>query len=281
MDIKSPRYIRAAVITLAIVGILALALGGYMTPVYRVTSSPIVKISTWFSSRYMALYEFLTVPRDIASLRQSNANLEAENSRLQAQVIELQQQLSEAQLADLLLKYARTRPENRYIAASVIGRDPSPFLHYVIIEHGSDDGLMHGMPVVTDQGLVGRIDAVSPSASRVQLITDPGSAVNVSLQTSQKEAILDGSITGDLTVSMIPQDLDVSNGDVVLTSGLGGAYPNNLLIGQVTGVRKLANDLFQSASVQPAVDFSSLNMVLVITNFKPVDITPLVPTAAP
>jgi rod shape-determining protein MreC len=101
------------------------------------------------------------------------------------------------------------------------------------------------------------------------------------LQTSQKEAILDGSITGDLTVSMIPQDLDISTGDVVLTSGLGGAYPNNLLIGQVTGVRKLANDLFQSASVQPAVDFSSLNMVLVITNFKPVDITPLVPTAAP
>jgi rod shape-determining protein MreC len=115
----------------------------------------------------------------------------------------------------------------------------------------------------------------------VQLITDPSSAVNVSLQTSQKDAILNGSVTGDLTVGMIPQDLDISTGDVVLTSGLGGEYPNNLLIGQVVGVRKLANDLFQSASIQPAVDFSSLQMVLVITNFKPVDITPLVPTAVP
>ena len=122
----------------------------------------------------MAFYDFLTVPRDVASLRQRNAILETENSSLQAQIVELQQQINEAQIAYVLLQFARSRPENRYAAAEVIGRDPDPFLQYVIINHGSDAGLRHGMPVVTDKGLVGRIDTVMAGAARVQLITDPG-----------------------------------------------------------------------------------------------------------
>jgi rod shape-determining protein MreC len=68
---------------------------------------------------------------------------------------------------------------------------------------------------------------------------------------------------------------------VVLTSGLGGNYPADILVGQVISIRKRENDLFQAAAVQPAVDFSHLRAVLVITNFKPVDITPLVPQTSP
>ena len=70
----------------------------------------------------------------------------------------------------------------------------------------------------------------------------------------------------------------VQIGDLVLTSGLGGNYPSNILIGQVTGVRQRPFELFQSASVQPVVDFSELKIALVITNFRPVDISPLAPS---
>jgi rod shape-determining protein MreC len=76
---------------------------------------------------------------------------------------------------------------------------------------------------------------------------------------------------------MIPQDASVQVGDLVLTSGLGGGYPPNLLIGQISGLRSRDQDLFQRATVQSVVDFSQLEIVLVITNFKPVDIQPLVP----
>jgi rod shape-determining protein MreC len=65
---------------------------------------------------------------------------------------------------------------------------------------------------------------------------------------------------------------------LVLTSGLGGDYPADVLIGQVVTVRKSDTDLFQTASVQPAVDFTALRAVLVVKNFKPVDIIPLIPT---
>jgi rod shape-determining protein MreC len=164
------------------------------------------------------------------------------------------------------------------VASSVIGVDPSPFLHYIIIDHGSDDGIRHGMPVVTQQGLVGRVDAVTARASRVQLITDASSVINVRMQSLEREAQISGSITGDITLEMVPQDIVLNTGEILLTSGLGGDYPANILIGQVVSVHKTENELFQSASVQPVVDYSTLRAVLVITNFKAIDISLLQPT---
>jgi rod shape-determining protein MreC len=178
-----------------------------------------------------------------------------------------------------LVDFSQSNPESVYKAATVIGRDPSPFLHYIMINVGSNDGVRTGMPVVTNQGLVGRIDAVIADASRVQLVTDPGAAVNVRLQNADTDAVLIGSVTGDLGLQMISQDVDVEEGDVVLTSGLGGDYPADLLVGQLYNLRKRDYELFQTASVQSAVDFTRLEIVLVIMNFKPVDITPLIPEA--
>jgi rod shape-determining protein MreC len=228
-------------------------------------------------SRYQALYESIRSPQDMASLRQQNAVLEAENSRLQGQVIQLQQELKDTEVLYALLQFARSRPEDSYIAAAVIGRDPSPFLRYIMINKGSDDGLLKGMPVVTGQGLVGRVDAVISNAARVQLINDPGAAVNVQLSNSRTEAILSGSVTGEVQLEMVPLEITLQPGDVVLTSALGGGYPAGILVGQVTGIRRVETELFQAASVQPAVDFASLRAVLVVSSFTPVDITPLVP----
>ncbi|PIW19616.1 MAG: rod shape-determining protein MreC [Anaerolineae bacterium CG17_big_fil_post_rev_8_21_14_2_50_57_27] len=276
-----PRSLQTIVIALLAIGVVALALGGYLTSLSNLVNQTIVGAQTWVSTRYLAVIDFLTVPRDVASLRQRNAELEAEVARLQTQVIELQQQVTETQILSALVDFARASPENTYKAATVIGRDPSPFLRYVILNIGSNDGIRRGMPVVTDQGLVGRVDAVTADAARVQLITDPASAVNVSLQNSKTEAMLVGSITGNLSLDMISQDVTVQPGDVVLTSGLGGGYPPNLLVGQVVSVRKLDYELFQQAAVQPIVNYDQIQFVLIITNFKPVDIAPLIPTAAP
>ena len=133
------------------------------------------------------------------------------------------------------------------------------------------------MPVVTDQGLVGRVDAVISSAARIQLITDTGSAVNVRIEKADREAILVGTVAGDLALDMIPQEIKLEPGDVVLTSGLGGGYPTDLIVGQILTARKRDSDLFQQATVQPVVDFEQLKIVLIITDFRPVDITPLIP----
>jgi rod shape-determining protein MreC len=276
-----PRTLQTAIIFLVVGGIMALALGGYFSSASNVFTGSLVNVQAWFSARYMAVQDFFTSPRDMASLRQRNAELEAEVAELQSQVLQLQQEVGQTQVLAALVDFIRVRPENEYAAAAVIGFDPSPFLHYVIINRGSNEGILRGMPVVTHQGLIGRVDAVIADAARVQLITDPASSVNVRLQNAETEASLVGSVTGDLTLELIPQDVDVQRGDLVLTSGLGGGYPPDLIIGQVVNVRSRDFDLFQQATVQPVVDFNQLAIVLVIVNFEPVDFSPLEPVPTP
>ncbi len=271
------RTLQTTIIFLIVGGVIALALGGYFSSASNVFTGSLVNLQTWFSQRFVAVQDFLTAPRDMASLRQRNSELEAEVSDLQAQVIQLQQEVGETQILAALVDFSRANPENTYRAAAVIGRDPSPFLHFVIINRGSNDGILRGMPVVTDQGLVGRVDAVIADAARVQLITDPASVVNVRIQNAEVEASLSGSVTGDVTLDQIPQDTALQAGNLVLTSGLGGGYPPDLIIGQVVNVRARDFDLFQQATVQPVVDFNRIEIVLIIVNFKPVDFSPLLP----
>jgi rod shape-determining protein MreC len=278
MKPSSARTWQTVVLALIMVGLIALALGGYLTPLSRLVIAPFVTAQTWLSTRFLTVQNIFSSSQDITRLRQRNLELEAEVSNLQSEIIDLKQQIAETRVLSALVEFARVHPENRYLAAAIIGRDPSPFVKYVIINRGSDGGIRSGMPVVTSQGLAGRIAAVTAGAARVELITDPSSTINVRLEPSGAQAVLLGSLTGELSLDLIPQTASVNVGDLVLTSGLGGNFPGNILIGQITSVSRRETDLFQQASVQPVVDFSKLEIILLITNFRPVDLEPLIPT---
>lgn len=269
---------RTLALILLIIGVLLLALGGYLQPVSKLALQPILPIQEWLYSRFQFLQEILNSPTDVALVRQENIDLVAENAELQTQVIGLQQQVNEVEILSALLDFARAQPANDYQAAAVIGRDPSPFIQYVIINRGSDDGLRRGMPVVSAQGLVGRIAAVTANAARVQLITDPSSKINVLIGGEKIDGVLSGTITSNLFIDLIPQDETIEPGELVLTSGIGGNYPANILVGQIASVRGEATDLFQQAPLEPVTNFDQLEIVLVIVNFEPIDITPLLPT---
>ncbi len=213
----------------------------------------------------------------MATLREENMVLRNEVAQLQSEIIALQENLAQAEILYTLLDFARNNPDHQYVAATVIGREISPYLQYIVIDKGSNDGIRFGMPVVTQQGLVGRIDAVISDAARIQLITDAGSVVNVRLKNANVEGQVRGSITGEVSLDMVPIDSKVDIGEVILTSGLGGTYPPNIFVGQVLSLQSRQNALFQTGSVQAIVDFSTLGAVLVITNFDAVDISPLVP----
>lgn len=277
MNFRRNKQIQTITIVLVIVGFLLLALSGSLTSAGEFVLSPFLSVQQWLTVRYQAFHDLLNSPTDLARLRQRNTELEAEVANLQTQVITLQQQVTEVELLSSLLDFARGQRENEYKAASVIYRDPRPFLKYVVIDVGSDDGVLSGMPVVSAKGLVGRVEAVSANAARVQLITDTNSTVNVIIQPSDTTAVLQGSITSDISLDMITKDASVSPGDLILTSGLGGNFPGNILVGQVASVRTSATALFQEAAVQPAVDFARLDIVLVIIDYQPIDIESLIP----
>lgn len=254
--------------------ILILNLGGYLSPAQNVILPPLVAAQDWVSQRYFTIRDLVTSPRDVAALQTRIGELEAENAQLEDRLIGLQEQAAEAEVLGALLNYARTRPESRYLSTNVIGLDPSPFIRSINIGVGSDRGVRHGMPVVTDEGLVGRVTEVTAVTSRVQLITDPASAVNVLLQGSRADGLLSAQPNGELWVELIDQDASVEPGELVLTSGLGGAFPADIAVGRVVSVRRRDFELFQRAVIQPTVNFDALEIVLLVTNFRRLEIAP-------
>ena len=276
MSRSSSRALLALTFILIAGGLLVLNLGGYLQAAEGMALRPLGALQGWLSQRVTAVQTLLTSPTDLATLRAENLRLEAEVARLERELIAVREQAAEAEVLAGLLGYARTRPESRYVAARVIGQDVSPFIRSVWIDRGSDGGLQQGMPVVTERGLVGRVAEVYSTIARIQLITDPQSSVNVRLQSSRADGALQAQLNGELWVEAIDQSASVTPGELVLTSGLGGAFPSDIPVGQILTVRKRDYELFQQAVVQPSADVENLLVVLVITNFQP-----LAPPGAP
>lgn len=268
----SPRTLIAGSLLLIALALLILNASGFLQPFESFLLRPVAGLQTWIAVRYSALRDLLASPRDVAALREEIQRLESENARLQQEIVSLREQAREADTLAALLNYARSQPENRYLAANVIGKDVSPFLRSIIISQGSQNGISRGMPVVTERGLVGRVVEVFATFSRVELITDPEIAVNVTLQTSRTDGVLTAQLNGDLIIDLIDLNAEVSPGELVLTSGLGGKYPPDIPIGQVVSVRRRDFDLFQQATIQSSVSFDNLDIVLVITNFQPFEL---------
>ncbi len=178
---------------------------------------------------------------ELRQLRQRNLELEQINSGLLVENFELREVERENQTLREMLDFAQTRPglelRGAQIVARVIGRESNNFLDYIMLDLGQTHGIAVGMSVVTDQGLVGRIDEVTDSWSKVLLITDASSAVNAILQSSRLNGVVRGAPSGDLVMDYIPQGQVFSIGEVVLTSGLG-RVPKGIPIGQVTEIRQ-------------------------------------------
>ena len=264
---STSQAIIAVTLILLATGLLVLSLSGHLAPLQGLILHPLSGVQSWIALRVAATRELLYSSRDIASLREEIARLESEVTRLQQEIISLREQSAEAEILAALLDYARAQPESSYKAANVIGQDVSPFLRSIWINAGSDTGFSRGMPVITQRGLVGRIVEVFPTIARVQLITDPEASVNVKLQQSRADGLLAPQLNGELWVDLIDQTVTVSQGELVLTSGLGGKYPTDIPVGQILNVRRRDYELFQQAVIQPSVDFDDIDIVLVITNF--------------
>ena len=267
------RTIFVALLLAAVLGLLVLNQSGRLDGVKSVLLTPLGTLERGVAGATAGLVQSLHGGADTASLRQQNADLLAQVDQLQKRVVNLQESQAELNLLSGLLNYARSQPDSRYAAANVIARDSSPYLSYIIIDLGSDSGIARDQPVVTDNGLVGTVVELNCCAAKVRLITDPGSAINARLQKSRDEGTAVGRFGGGLDLQYLSQQAQVHTGDLVLTSGLGAGYPEGIVIGTVSAVQRQAYDVLQSASLTPGVDFNRLEIVLVITNFKPINLS--------
>lgn len=205
----------------------------------------------------------------LVDVRRENERLQVEAARLrednrQLRVVALENQ----RLRELLA--LREHLASDTISAQVIGKEVSPFFRVVRvrIDRGERDFVRRGMPVVSSEGLVGQIHKRFGRYSDVLLTVDPTSAIDVVIQRTGARGMLRGTGEDDryaCQIQYLQRTDEVKVGDEVYTSGLGQRFPASILIGTVTKVERKDFGLYQQAEVTPAVTFSKLEEVLVLT----------------
>lgn len=266
-------YIALILALLLLAGVLDYL--GYLTPLRSLAQAAVAPLQGALSTTAQDIAAQFEASADVRALQAKNAELEALTNQLMIENVRLKEVERENELLRQLLNYTRNNPQFIYETASIKGRsigfDPSNLLYYVYIDIGARSGVATGMPVITERGLVGRVTAVGPNSAQVLMLIDPASSVNAIIQNSRVTGVVKGNIDGTITMERIPPNEEVNPGDIVLTSGLGGNFPDKLVIGQITEVIQRDQDMFQQARIRPTVDFGKLETMLIITSFEPID----------
>ena len=222
---------------------------------------------------------------EINQLRIDNAALREENQGLANDNTRLAQLKSENDQLTALLQL-QSGFDHKTVAVRVIGRELLPTSRVVTIDKGTSDGLAMGDVVIVGGGAVaGRISDIGPDYAKVTLISDPSSTVIGQLASSGATGEVGGDAGGVLTMKNVDSSVTVGLNEEVFTAGLelaGGIrspYPKGLVLGSVVDVQRDANDVVQTAFVQPAADLDTFELALVITDYQgglpPIDPQPL------
>lgn len=244
------------------------------------------------SSFTAGLMGFLTVPmQKVSTVVANNASvaaqsageskdqLIAENKQLKEQVDQLNKKLvnyyTYQQENAQLRKFLELKTENqdfKPVAAAVIGRDPNDLFGGFTLDQGTQSGVALNDPVVTEAGVVGWISSVNAGYSKVTTILSPETKISAIDKANRDTGVVgcDEKMAdaGIVALQYLSAGTKVTAGDLVVTNGIGGVYPRNLLIGTVKDVKNSANDISLYAEVTPAVDVKNVRDVLVITSFQ-------------
>lgn len=227
--------------------------------------NPIQRVFTDLKNKIQGNSAYFT---DIENLQEENEELKKRNSELETELRELESikadNVTLQEYMNLTQKYA----DYNTIPAYVINKDVSNYSSDLIINVGKNDGVEVNMTVIADKGLVGHIISVTDTTAKVQVIVDSASTVSCNISTTEESIICKGTLENHkiLRASYIPTGAELIQGDNVYTSGIGGIYRKGILIGTVKEIITTSNVTDRYATIEPAVDFSNVDTVLVINN---------------
>lgn len=204
----------------------------------------------------------------LVGAQERNAELERENSQLREALAIREEQRLENERLRLLLGVRERTTEVPMVLARVIATSPNPLFRSLRIDRGGDDGVRPGSPVMTHDGAVGRVVTVASDFSDVMLLVDANFSTDVIVQRTRARARVRGGGSDKalgLRVEQMPRTADAEPGDVVITSGVGGVFPKGLRLGRLVSVERRSYGLYKHAVLEPTVDFSRLEEVLVLT----------------
>jgi rod shape-determining protein MreC len=196
-------------------------------------------------------------------------NVQQENRRLREEIKWLRQEnhryleaYLQYQRLQRLLNFREQMPLD-VVAAEVVGRNANNWTEIVYISRGTRDKVVNGLPVVTHEGLVGQVIHAAPTLSQVMLLTDFRSGVDALVQRTRASGIVAGRGRNTAELKFLPVGADLQPGDRLISSGMGGIFPKGLIIGEVKDIHSNGRPT-QQVAIQPSVDFSHLEEVLVL-----------------
>lgn len=266
------RWVTFIVLILATGFLLVLDSTGNMEAFYGFLEDPVSGVLGLANAPATTFKKLVAGPEDLQAAQTEIESLQLQLDAAQREIEELREIESEYQLLQDLFNRRREAPELQGVTATIIGQDTSPVFRSIIIDKGSDDGVLVGMPVESSRGLVGQVFRTTANSAQIILITDNISSIPARLGTTRATGLVrGGGLGGAMALDWVKPEAQIQVGEVVFTSGLGGKFPQDMVIGRVVEVERREADLFQRAIVQPAVDFDSLEVVFVITSFRVID----------
>lgn len=211
-------------------------------------------------------------------VRRENASLRGENEQLRVQTLQAGETREEnTRLRRLLV--LRDRLPLATVTGEVIGREAGGWVRSLTVNRGRGDGIAQQTPVIMPEGLVGRVVQVHRGAAVIQLLNDPASTVGAVVQRTRTAGLVEGDAGGAVRFKFMARDgASVAPGDLVVTSGLGTLFPKGLPVGRVVKIEDKGSALFHFAVLAPAVDFSRVEEVLLVTGQTTQDVAALFPS---
>ncbi len=199
----------------------------------------------------------------LVGLHQENTRLKKEIEQLQGKIHQLNEQEALAGRLGRILEFKQSSPLH-FIAASVIGRETGPWFHTLMINKGSAEGIKVDMGVMTQRGVVGKVIKTFSHHAQVLLMTDPNSAMAAIVQRTRDEGIVQGMGKNQVRLKYLPRFAEVTEGDMLITSGLEGSFAKGIPIGRIQKIDKQGDDFFLNVTVTPEIAFLTLEEVLVL-----------------
>lgn len=229
--------------------------------------APVQKVLTIGANKIEGITSFF---RDISEVRKENADLKLKVDELENENRELKEFRFENKELRKALNIKDQFASFEPLGANIIAKNAGNWFDTFIIDRGNNDGIKKDFPVITSDGLVGRVTEPNTISSKVETLIDRNTVISARI--SQKGDLV--RVKGDIEyrdqglciMDRIPPEADVVVGDLIETSGIGGIYPRGILIGTVKEIRKSDDDINRYAIIQPKVDFKKLNTVFILKN---------------
>lgn len=236
--------------------------------------SPLQKIIYNANDKIKGSFDFFI---NFSKVKQENEELAAKNAELENKLIEYNRMKEENTTLREMFDYSQANQNYNYLGANIVGYSGGNISNGYIIDKGTNDGVKKDMIVITPAGLVGKVTKSESNYSIVQTILNENIAVASMVEsTRETTGILQGitdSKNKNLTMlSNIPIDSEIKEGDVILTSGLGGMYPQEIRIGEVVSVEVDSVGIMKKAIVKPYVDFNKLEGLFVVVPKEEINI---------